>query len=219
MCGRFALAVSGPTIKAHFGVEVSGLSPLYNIAPTEPVLAIRSDEINEWQADWFRWGFVPPWMKEEDISSRFINARADTVHQKPMFRGSFQYRRCLIPASGYFEWDRHSRQPYYFYPEEQQVMAFAGLWSHWENEQTGRVIDSCTILTGDAPKPFAEIHPRMPVILSAEHYDIWLDHRTSTKELREVLEHGDSLKLSTAPVSKKVGNPKNKDASCIESLE
>jgi len=158
-------------------------------------------------------------MNEQAITSKFINARADTVHQKPMFRHAFQHRRCLIPASGYFEWDQHTRQPYYFYAHEQAVMAFAGLWSHWKNASTGRVIDNCTILTGSAPQSFADIHPRMPVILSQEHDNTWLNSQSSTETLRDLLKQPLNLTLSKHPVPKKVGNPKNKEPSCIESLE
>jgi putative SOS response-associated peptidase YedK len=133
-----------------------------------------------------------------------------------MFKQAFRHQRCLIPATGYFEWDQQTKPPYYFYSKNRSIMAFAGLWSHWMDQATGEVIDSCTILTGGAPESWAGIHPRMPVIMPPSTYTPWLDPQTDQTTLMRCLQQATDLTLQTHPITKKVGNPRFKSAQCLE---
>src|SRR6476469_2163807 len=178
MCGRFTQSQSASTIAATFHVAtVPGLLPRYNIAPTQPVPAILvSEEPAERELRQLRWGLIPSWAKDSSMAARMINARAETVAEKPAFRTAFRQRRCLIVADGFYEWQRLERkkQPFYYRLQDQQPFAFAGLWEHWQSPE-GDPIDSCTILTTQANELLAQIHDRMPVILPPDRYDLWLD--------------------------------------------
>ena len=182
MCGRFTLKTP-ERIKfdALNTYDPDDLVPRYNIAPSQNVLTIL-ERNSEREATFLRWGLIPFWSKEP---KGFINARAETLEQKPAFSESFQRRRCLIPADGFYEWERNGKisQPYYFQMKDQAPFAFAGIWDRWKSE--GSWITSCAIVTTTANELLAPIHHRMPVIISPESYDLWLadDPRAALKDL------------------------------------
>lgn len=182
MCGRFTLKTP-ERIKfdALNTYDPDDLVPRYNIAPSQNVLTIL-ERNSEREATFLRWGLIPFWSKEP---KGFINARAETVETKPAFNESFQRRRCLIPADGFYEWERNGKvtQPYYFQMKDQSPFTFAGIWDRWKSE--GGWITSCAIVTTIANELLAQIHHRMPVIVSPESYDLWLsdDPRMPVKDL------------------------------------
>ena len=178
MCGRFALLATGPEIAETFALtETPQLAPRYNIAPTQPVAAIRLHP-HSGQREWthFHWGLIPSWAKEPNMGARMINARSETVAEKPAFRAAFKRRRCLVPASGFYEWQKtgSSKQPMYIHPADAPLFAFAGLWETWQIPGGGE-LDSCTILTTTPNSLMRAIHDRMPVILEPEDFAMWLD--------------------------------------------
>lgn len=182
MCGRFTLKTPERIkFEALNTYDPDDLVPRYNIAPSQNVLTIL-ERNSEREATFLRWGLIPFWSKEP---KGFINARAETIEQKAAFNESFQRRRCLIPADGFYEWERNGKisQPYYFQMKDQAPFAFAGIWDRWKSEESW--ITSCAIVTTRANELLAPIHHRMPVIISPESYDLWLadDSRIPFKEL------------------------------------
>jgi putative SOS response-associated peptidase YedK len=223
MCGRFSLHQIAARLAEVFDVPEPNWTPRYNIAPTQPVLAVgltvgQHGGDSARAARLLRWGLIPSWAKEETIGSKLINARSETVAEKPSFRSAFKQRRCLILADGFYEWKRmpSKKQPYYFQRTDQEPFAFAGLWEHWHRE--GLTIDSCTILTTEANALLQPIHDRMPVILSPEDYDRWLDPGTPPVELQTLLRPADPDAMQTYPVSPLVNRPSYDSADCINSL-
>ena len=166
MCGRFALHANPDVVALQFGLDsVPQFQARYNIAPTLPVLIIRKDG-----GAMVRWGLVPHWAKDASMGARMNNARAETVAEKPAFRDAYRARRCLIPASGFYEWKSEFglRQPYYVHPSGSELFAFAGLWEQWRDLQT------CAVITTGANAKMAEVHDRMPVIVAPTDYEAWL---------------------------------------------
>lgn len=164
-----------------------------------------------------RWGLIPSWADDPGIGARMINARSETVAEKPSFRRAFKDRRCLIPADGFYEWQRTNggKQPYYFQTEDRRPFAFAGLWESWSRE--GEEIHSCAILTTNANDLVGEIHPRMPVILPPEDYDLWLDPDARESDLLlPLLRPYPAGDMQAHPVSRKVNKPSNNDPGCVE---
>jgi putative SOS response-associated peptidase YedK len=215
MCGRFTLLTTAEKLAEQFEVEIDkSLTPRYNIAPSQPILAIRKDEITQEQIlDVMQWGLIPSWVKDlNSWKSNLINARAETVGEKPSFRGAFKYRPCLIPASGYYEWTE-DKQPHYFQVKERQLFALAGLWESWSNGENELV--TCTIITTKANEEAAKVHQRMPVIIKREDYALWLGELDERKQLLANLPYVD---LNLYPVSKTVNSPKNNTSECIESI-
>ena len=178
MCGRFALYAKGEILAEEFGVSARPAGPpRHNIAPSQDVAAVRAVPAGGVrEIALLRWGLVPFWSKDLAIGSRLINARSETVREKPSFRDAFRRRRCLIPASGFYEWLRKEggKQPYYVRMRDERPFAFAGLWDRWEGP-AGGAVESCTILTTAANDVLAPIHDRMPVILPRAEYGKWLD--------------------------------------------
>ncbi|PSB54255.1 hypothetical protein C7B61_22460, partial [filamentous cyanobacterium CCP1] len=181
MCGRFTLSQSAEALAIAFDLEeVPPVPPRYNIAPTQPIAVVRSlthsSTTSERELTYLSWGLVPSWAKDPKIGTKLINARAETLAEKPSFRAAFKRRRCLIVADGFYEWHRtpEGKQPYYFHLQDHQPFAFGGLWEHWENGN-GDVIESCAIITTAANEVLSPIHDRMPVILEPKGYDLWLD--------------------------------------------
>ena len=176
MCGRFTLTSTPEQLAQRFGLdEPPQAAPRYNIAPGQDVLAIRVDaETSRRVAIQPRWGLVPSWAKDAAIGARMINARAETVAEKPAFRGAFRARRCLVPADGFYEWaTRHGRkQAHYIGLRDGGPFGFAGLWERWE-DPSGGALESCTLLTRDAIESIRAIHSRMPVILEPAAYAPW----------------------------------------------
>jgi len=170
MCGRYALHASPEVIALAFGLaRVPAFAPRYNIAPASTVLIVRDNE-----AAMARWGLVPRWAKDPSVGARLNNARAETVAEKPSFRDAYRNRRCLLPASGFYEWKPEGgrKQPYYVYPSAGELFAFAGLWERWSGPDG--VLQSCAIITTGANERMAAVHERMPVILPPERYAVWL---------------------------------------------
>ncbi len=176
MCGRFTLATQLKLLEERFSFQADDLSlePGYNIAPTQQVLTVTGNDANH--AQHMRWGLIPSWAKDMSIGSRMINARAETLVEKPSFRTAFRIRRCLILADSFYEWRKHgsARQPMRIILENGEPFAFAGLWESWKDPAGGSVL-SCTIVTTSPNSLTEPIHNRMPVILSREAEPAWLD--------------------------------------------
>ncbi|MBD1927904.1 SOS response-associated peptidase [Trichocoleus sp. FACHB-90] len=222
MCGRFSQSKSTETIAQVFQVSnVPPLTPRYNIAPTQQIQTIlQNAEQPQREFQMLHWGLIPSWAKDPKMGARMINARAETVTEKPSFRAAFKQRRCLILADGFYEWQQQekNKQPFYFRMNDERPFAFAGLWEHWKSGD-GEVIDSCTILTTEPNDLMRPVHNRMPVIIDPKDYDLWLDTEVKKPELLQPLLHPYSAEEMTAyPVSTKVNKPVNDSAELINSL-
>lgn len=184
MCGRFTLRkFDRRKIAALDYCDLEHLVPRYNIAPSQDVLTVVQHASRR-EAKFLQWGLIPSWSKEPKA---FINARVETINEKPSFRESFERRRCLIPADGFYEWERNGKisQPYYFQMTNGEPFAFAGIWDRWQYHD--RSITSCAIITTTANELLAKIHTRMPVILPAESYDVWLSEDSRAADLKDLL--------------------------------
>jgi putative SOS response-associated peptidase YedK len=216
MCGRFYLTATPAQIKKQFKLDkVAPLTPRYNIAPTQSTPIVVA-EGNGRGLHISRWGLVPSWSHDLSHGARMINARAETVEEKASYRKAFQSRRCLVPASGFYEWQRQGthKQPYKISLLRGTLMAFAGLWETWEPEDSDPV-ESFTIITTEASKLVSEVHDRMPVIIAPADYNLWLTASPATaKELLVPYTRG----LTLTPVSARVNNVQNDDAGLIVTL-
>jgi putative SOS response-associated peptidase YedK len=185
MCGRFTLTVDPAEFQDKFGSFTfpKKFAPRFNIAPTQPVLAVPNND--KFKADFFVWGLIPMWAKDPSIGNRLINARGETVAEKPSFRGSLKYKRCLIFADGFYEWKaqpgRKTKTPFYIHMKDRKPFAFAGLWDTW-NSSNGSLIRSCTLITTEPNELMAMIHDRMPAILHPRDYAKWLEPSAQTPE-------------------------------------
>jgi len=223
MCGRFALGPPAKSLAEHYRLDViPDLAPRYNIAPTQDVATVGRVSPGEGLVlKMRRWGLVPFWAKDIKIGSKLINARSETVAEKPAFRAAFRSRRCLIPASGFFEWKRRdgSRQPYFFTLKNGGVMSFAGLWERWKGGD-GEVVESCTILTTAANSLMEPLHNRMPVIIDPGDYDLWLETAvTEAGHLHPLLAPYPPEKMDRHPVGDLVNSTRNDDPQCIVPVE
>lgn len=221
MCGRFTLSSPADVIADWFQVVIPDQCvPRYNIAPTQGILTVG--KVNDERATAIRrWGLIPSWAKDPDIGHRMINARSETAAEKPSFRKALEKRRCLIPASGFYEWKKTGtgKQPYLIRIANEPVFAFAGLWESW-NAPEGDVWETCTILTTDANPFMKSLHHRMPVILRQDDYDAWLDPEPVTSETQSRLfEPLADVTLDAFPVSRHVNSPRNDDPSCEDRVD
>lgn len=218
MCGRFTLYKQPTTLAAHFDVvDVPDMPPRYNIAPTQDVAVVRQATEGR-TLDLLRWGLVPFWAKDLQIGAKMINARAETVAEKPAFRKAFASRRCLVVADGYYEWQRASgtKQPFYFCLQDEQPFAFAGLWEQWTHPD-GKIIETCTVLTTTASDLTSPIHDRMPVILHAKDHALWLDPTVHQVQiLTPLLQPYPAEQMQVYPVSSYVNNSRHNGIQCIE---
>lgn len=220
MCGRFALYTDPIALAKKFQTEnLLELQPSYNVAPSQPIPIIRN-ELGQRLFATARWGLIPSWAKDIKIGYNTINARADTVAEKPSFRSAFQHRRCLIPADGYFEWqeipDSKTKQPWYISLKNQEPMALAGLWEYWQGSD-GSEIESCTIIVTAGNELMQPIHDRMPVILSSEKWDTWLDTANANKQgLQTLLTQYSADEMTAWPVNTAVNSPRYNGAECIQ---
>ena len=214
MCGRFFLDTDPRDIMEHYNAPPPDLfTARYNIAPTTPILAF-----NQGRFDLYRWGLVPAWAKDVSIGSRMFNARAETVAEKPSFRNAYRRRRCLVPASGFYEWrsENGRKQPYLCHIDR-QLFSMAGIWEHWQDGD-GNELQSCAILTTQAKGRMQELHERMPVYIAPVDYATWLDCRA------EDTTQADRLLAETSPayeyfaVSSAVGNSRNEGPDLIKPL-
>ncbi len=228
MCGRFTLTQTAEQITNAFQLPTAPhVVPRYNIAPTQPVPAVvMAIETGDREFRLFYWGLIPSWAKDIKMGARLINARAETVAEKPSFRTAFKRRRCLIVADGFYEWKRSEKgkQPYYFYlgsaeaPEERSPFGFAGLWEHWESSE-GDTIESCTILTTAANDLLSPIHDRMPVILHPQDYEVWLDPTLQKPEaLQPLLRPFPTEEMGSHAVSSRMNNARTDDPDCIQPI-
>ncbi len=223
MCGRFTLTVDPAELREAFGEYTfpEQFAPRFNISPTQPVLAIPNDTRNK--ADFFSWGLIPSWSKDPTIASRLINARGETVAEKPSFRGGFKYKRCLIPADGFYEWKAQggekTKVPYFIHMKDRHPFAFAGLWDEWHSPDGGTLLRTCTIITIEPNELMAALHNRMPVILHQKDYAQWLDAAPQTPEnLLPLIKPFPADKMSAYPVSTLVNKPGNDRPECVVPL-
>ncbi|MFQ5407986.1 MAG: SOS response-associated peptidase [Anaerolineales bacterium] len=224
MCGRFVLAIDPAELQEAFaGVEMpppEALQPRYNIAPTQPVAVIPND--GQHRLDFYVWGLIPSWAKDPKIGNRMINARAETLAEKPSFRAAYKRRRCLIPASGFYEWRRapggKTKTPMYIGLRSGAPFALAGLWESWWSPEGDQVL-SCTIITTSPNELLAPIHNRMPVILPAAGHDLWLDPgELAADRLQGLLQPYPADEMRAYAVSTAVNNPRNDTPECIQPI-
>jgi putative SOS response-associated peptidase YedK len=219
MCARFTLTALAGDLADLFGLaEVPALEPRFNVAPTQPVAAVRHPaESAGPEFVRLRWGLVPSWAADLSIGTRLLNARAETAAEKPAFRAAFARRRCLIPADGFYEWRAVAgkKLPVYFRLRDARPFAFAGLWERWPGPE-GRPVETCAILTAPANDLVAPLHDRMPVILQPRQFADWLDPlRTDPAGLRPWLQPFPAGLMSATPVSTYVNNSRNEGARCL----
>ena len=223
MCGRFTLRTSPGEVAEVF--EVAGpvqLTLRYNIAPTQSIAAVRQTEAGARELALLRWGLIPSWAKDASIGSSLCNARAEGIATKPAFRAAFKRRRCLIPADGFYEWQKFAaspkqKQPYYITLDE-GLFAFAGLWEFWKGPEGG--VESCTLITTDPNELMAPIHDRMPVILPRAVWPVWLDAAVEEPDvLTSLLQPYPAERMRATPVSTLVNSAKNEHPDCIRPVE
>lgn len=225
MCGRFTLSQDPDVYATYFGadaVRTEALAPSYNVAPTDPVYAVAEHD-GERLLGSFRWGLIPWFAKDRKVAARNINARVETAAEKPTFRDAFAKRRCLIPADGFYEWEKlgegKGKLPHYIYATDRTPLAFAGLWGSWRDPETEARIRTCTILTGSPDPLVRPIHDRMPVILPARTWDDWLDRETQdVARISALLRDAEGPSLAEHPVSSLVNSVKNNLPDLIEPL-
>ncbi len=222
MCGRYTHLLTWAQLCRLLGLTSApmDLSPRYNIAPTQLAPVARQRPDGGRSLDMLRWGLVPSWASDPKIGNTMINARGETVATKPAFRTAFKRRRCIVPASGFYEWDKVAggkiKQPYYITASDSGPLMLAGLWESWTSPE-GEIVRSYTIITTSPNEMMAKIHDRMPVILDEADFDRWLDpEREDASEL--IRSYPAELMLAT-PVSTLVNSPRNEDPSCIQPLD
>jgi len=223
MCGRFTLTIDPGDLQEVFpDVQIpSGFSPRFNIAPTQPV-AVISNAVPD-RLDFFTWGLIPSWAKDPEIGNRMINARAETLAEKPSFRTALRRRRCLILADGFYEWrqipDSKGKIPTYIHLKDHRPFAFAGLWELW-NSPDGSQIYSCTIITTQPNELMQTIHNRMPVILPKASYSRWLDPaERQPADLADLLVSYPASEMAAYPVSRLVNSPQVDTPACIQPVQ
>jgi putative SOS response-associated peptidase YedK len=216
MCGRYTLAVEAAEVMDEFdllGVPLQW-KPRYNVAPSQAVAVITS--FAPAKLDWMRWGLVPSWAKDIEIGNRLINARSETIAEKPSFRSAFKYRRCLIIANGFYEWKRVEAKrttPYFIHRADRKPFAFAGIWEHWQSKMGDELL-SCSIITCSPNELMEPIHDRMPVILDRSTYASWLDQNPDANP-KKLLVPYPAEKMAAYTVSRTVNDPKHDSPECI----
>jgi putative SOS response-associated peptidase YedK len=224
MCGRFVGFRSLNELKIYFPIDKAACEVVsnYNVAPSQEILAIIKHASENW-LDKLHWGLVPFWAKDISIGNRMINARAESVSEKPSFRNAFKKRRCLILADGFYEWkgEKGNKQPMFITLPDKRPFAFAGLWETWNKKDSeGSIYKSCTIITTQSSESVSDIHHRMPVILKPQAYASWLDpENQDVVELEKLLKNEIETDLDSHPVSKQVNSTRNNDPSCIDPIK
>ena len=216
MCGRFALFASPELVAEYFALAAPpALAPHYNLTPGQDIAAVRVDRDGKRKLGALRWGLVPFWAKDATLGRRLINARLDSLADKPAFREAFTRRRCLIPASGFYEWGVDAagkKQPFFVRPRGEPLLAIAGLWERWR-APSGEPLETCVIVTTEANAMLAPIHDRMPVLLAHAAQDVWLDARSDVATITELAGRGPELE--TWAVGTAVNDPRNDDERVI----
>ncbi|WP_017728781.1 SOS response-associated peptidase [Halalkalibacterium ligniniphilum] len=218
MCGRYTLTASKEQVEEQLQIELTEYNPRYNIAPSQKVLSLVSDGEKR-KAGYLQWGLVPVWAKDKKIGYKMINARGETVDQKPAFKRLLARRRCLIVADGFYEWKRteEEKKPYRIIMNEGKIFTFAGLWDRWT--QGDEEIVSCTIITTKPNDLMVTIHDRMPVIISEEERDTWLDPAIQdTHIVKNLIKPYAAEEMMAHEVSTVVNSPKNEVEECIRPL-
>lgn len=218
MCGRFSQKSERKLLAEDFFIDefTDDVVISYNTAPSQKAGVIINDGKNRYVQ--FKWGLVPSWAKDQQIGSKLINARAETVASKPSFRKAFRARRCLVPADGFYEWKKSDgyKVPFYIYHKSTRPLGLAGLWDRWK-DQEGNILYTFTIITTDATPGLAELHNRMPVIIPPEMRAAWLEAKhESIDELVGFLKPYDDRQLKFHQVSRKVNSPQNNTPDCIK---
>jgi putative SOS response-associated peptidase YedK len=220
MCGRFTLYQPLQALLDYFYLSVASLDyePRFNIAPSQAVLAVVSDGEQN-RLGYLKWGLIPHWAKDPSIGHKLINARAETLMEKPSFRESYQKRRCLIPADGFYEWKRtaEGKVPLYIRLRQQPLFTFAGLWERWISP-SGERITTCTIITTEPNELMRDIHQRMPVILNREQERVWLDRNADRNTLELCLRPYPAQEMEAYEVSRAVNSPRTDEPKLIEKL-
>ncbi|MBN3526087.1 SOS response-associated peptidase [Paenibacillus apiarius] len=224
MCGRFTLTVTLEQLMAYYSIDpgpaIPFHAPRYNIAPSQSVPALIHDG-TKLRLGPLKWGLVPAWAKDDKTAWRTINARAETLREKPAFRLPFERKRCIIPADGFYEWKRGAdgtKQPMRIVRKDGQLLSMAGLYDTWLNAE-GEKISTCTVITTEPNELMASIHDRMPVIVPEEQLSFWLDRRmTDTGQLQSFLRPYPAAEMEAYPVDAKVGNTQIDDPACIQRL-
>jgi len=234
MCGRYNLIATGQQIMDHFGLlSLPALKPDYNIPPGQKILAVVQMEDGNNRAVNLHWGLIPSWSKDRSIASHLINARAETLTEKPSFKQAYRHRRCLIPATGFFEWQHTEaspapgrlaaytpslaipgKKPYHIHRPDNALFAFAGIWEHWEHAQ--ETVYSCAIITTVANEKIAPIHNRMPVIVASDDYIRWLDKKNAAIKIEDFLAADAYRTMQTTPISTRINNPLHNDENCLK---
>ncbi len=220
MCGRVTIQTPALALAREFaltGIRTALEHPRYNLAPTQLMPVVINDGTR--MLDAYRWGLIPSWAKEASIANKLINARGETVAEKPSFRSALKRRRCLVLVDGWFEWKQNTKPktPYYFHRKDGHPMAFAGLWEEWTAPDTGEVLRTCTLITTGPNALMAPIHDRMPVILSPEARERWLDPEPQEASvLQALLVPNEDEPLEAWEVARVVNSPMNDVAACVE---
>jgi putative SOS response-associated peptidase YedK len=223
MCGRFTNSAREKDIEKEFKVgrlnKVS-FDARYNIAPSQMIDAVLETDAERILTG-LKWGLIPSWAKDDSIGNKMINARSETLAEKPSFKNAFKSRRCIIPASGFYEWAKKgagAKQPFYFYLKDKDVFGFAGLWEEWTDKESGEVVETCTIITTEANARLEAVHDRMPVILKPHDYDQWLDEKEkNTDRLQKLLVPYPADEMASHMVGKAVNSPAYDSAELIVS--
>lgn len=216
MCGRYILSAPPEAIADHFDVrEVPPFAPSWNIAPTRVVPVVRETSAGERECVLLRWGLIPFWAKDPTIGTRMINARAESLPDKPAYRAAFRKRRCLVPVTGFYEWKPEGRfkQPYVFALEASHLFALGGLWEHWKSPD-GDDIQTFTVVTTEAAEAIRPYHDRMPLVIAQGDYEEWLSSPNPGELLKPFV--GGEFRIE--PVSRRVNNVANDDPGLIEPL-
>ena len=217
MCGRFTLRKEEAILVEYYGIDneetEQEAEPQYNIAPQQLVQAVTADK----RLIRLKWGLIPSWAKDPKIANNLINARAETLQEKPSFRTALAKRRCLIPADGWYEWKKAAagKQPYYFHRRDDALFSFAGLWETWRSPEA-ETINTCTIITTEPNELTANYHHRMPAILKRSDEKLWLEATARVPDLVQLLGPYPADELEIYPVSKSVNSPGRDEATLVE---
>ena len=224
MCGRFALNTSKGALIEWFELmgldpDLPGFAPRFNIAPTQDLLSVRHGDHGR-ELALLRWGLIPSWAKDNSMAAKMINARAETVMEKPSFRNAIKKRRCLVPVTGFYEWERSGtkKKPYLFGFRDGGLFAFAGLWERWHSPE-GKDIETCSLLTTGPNDLMAPIHDRSPVIIAPENYSRWLDVDANAPDtLTTMLQPFSAERMTCTRVSERVNNVRNEGPDLVQPI-
>lgn len=219
MCGRYLLEPRQPqVVGSFFGLEETDFGTRWNVAPTQEMPVVRLDEEGKRQVARLRWGLIPSWSKEAAVGQRMINARAETVAEKPSFRSAWKSRRCVVPATGWYEWQavEAGKQAWLLRRADAEFTPFAGLWESWQDPAGGRVLETFTILTTEAVPELASVHNRMPVVLEPEDFGAWLGDGGALPDLAALCRPRPGRSWIQTAVSARVNNPRHESPDCVE---